>query len=79
MRRPGAEVAGDPEPDAKEPIRPFGTTQPCIRPLKEQVRSYERDLIESTIRRCGSKRKAAQALGVDIGTIVRKTRREGRE
>jgi transcriptional regulator with PAS, ATPase and Fis domain len=77
--RPGGAAAGDPEPAAKAPRRPLGDTQPCTRPLKEQVRSYERDLIESAIRRCGSKRKAAQALGVDIGTIVRKTRREGSE
>jgi len=46
------------------------------RPLKEQVRRFERTLIEQAIARCGSKRKAAKALGVDIGTIVRKTRPE---
>ena len=52
-------------------------TAPAVRPLKEQVRSYERGLIENAIRRFGSKRKAAHALGVDIGTVVRKTRKEG--
>ena len=56
---------------------PLGIGSAGIRPLKEQVRSYERGLIESAIRRCGSKRKAARALGVDIGTIVRKTRTQG--
>jgi|GEM_PF-952908 len=41
--------------------------------LKEEVRRYERALIEQAIERHGSKRKAARALGVDIGTVVRKT------
>jgi len=46
------------------------------RPLKEQVRAFERSLIDNAINRLGSKRKAAKALGVDIGTIVRKTQEE---
>jgi transcriptional regulator with PAS, ATPase and Fis domain len=41
--------------------------------LKARVRAYERQLIVAAIGRLGSKRKAAEALGVDIGTIVRKT------
>ncbi len=41
--------------------------------LKERVRAYELQIIEDAIARLGSKRKAAEALGVDIGTIVRKT------
>lgn len=41
--------------------------------LKSRVKAYERQIIEATIGRLGSKRKAAEALGVDIGTIVRKT------
>jgi transcriptional regulator with PAS, ATPase and Fis domain len=41
--------------------------------LKSEVRRYERTLIDKAIRIHGSKRKAANALGVDIGTIVRKT------
>lgn len=41
--------------------------------LKDQVRKFERTLIDNAIDRLGSKRKAARALGVDIGTIVRKT------
>jgi transcriptional regulator with PAS, ATPase and Fis domain len=41
--------------------------------LKSRVRAYERQLIEAAIGRLGSKSKAAEALGVDIGTIVRKT------
>ena len=43
--------------------------------LKEEVRAYETQLIGEAIRVLGSKRKAARALGVDIGTVVRKTRR----
>jgi transcriptional regulator with PAS, ATPase and Fis domain len=42
--------------------------------LKEAVRDYERKIIDATITKLGSKRKAADYLGVDIGTIVRKTK-----
>ena len=42
--------------------------------LRELVGQYERKIISQAIDRHGSKRKAAKALGVDIGTIVRKTR-----
>ncbi len=41
--------------------------------LKELVKGYEGQIIDAAISRHGSKRKAAKALGVDIGTIVRKT------
>jgi PAS domain S-box-containing protein len=41
--------------------------------LKDSVRAFERELIADAIACHGSKRKAARALGVDIGTIVRKT------
>lgn len=50
--------------------------QPTVltsRNLKQQVKEFERALIDSAIEQLGSKRKAARALGVDIGTIVRKT------
>jgi transcriptional regulator with PAS, ATPase and Fis domain len=43
--------------------------------LKELVARYEESVIRAAIRKHGSKRKAATALGVDIGTIVRKSRR----
>ena len=42
--------------------------------LREQVRRYEISLIHDAIQRLGSKRKAAAALGVDIATIVRKSK-----
>ena len=73
---------GDEEPGSNA-IRPAPTAQgdlrqacaaASLRPLREQVRAFERGLIDSAIDRLGSKRKAARALGVDIGTIVRKTR-----
>ncbi len=45
--------------------------------LKEQVRAFEEGVITRAIAKHGSKRKAAKALGVDIGTIVRKTKSKG--
>ncbi len=41
--------------------------------LREAVRRFERRIIDRAIEMHGSKRAAARALGVDIGTIVRKT------
>ncbi|MEI2685740.1 MAG: sigma 54-interacting transcriptional regulator [Cypionkella sp.] len=41
--------------------------------LRAELRRYEAALIDKAIRIHGSKRKAAKALGVNIGTIVRKT------
>ncbi len=41
--------------------------------LKGEVRRIEKLMIDKAIKTHGSKRKAALALGVDIGTIVRKT------
>ncbi|MCY1402876.1 Nitrogen fixation protein VnfA [compost metagenome] len=45
-------------------------------PLKAQVQRYERQLIMRAVRLHGSKRKAAQNLGIDIGTLIRKLQRE---
>lgn len=50
-----------------------GDLSPATLDLKTEVRRFERDLIDRAIRVHGSKRKAANALGVDIGTISRKT------
>lgn len=41
--------------------------------LRSEVRRFERTLIDKAIQIHGSKRKAAKALSVDIGTVVRKT------
>ncbi len=49
-------------------------TDSNARPLKELVKEYETRLINQAIEEHGSKRKAADALGVNIGTIVRKTK-----
>lgn len=45
--------------------------------LRSEVRRFERSLIGKAIRVHGSKRKAANALGGDIATIVRKTAGSG--
>ncbi|MDR2678447.1 MAG: hypothetical protein LBB51_03305, partial [Zoogloeaceae bacterium] len=43
--------------------------------LREAVRQYEITLIDAAIQQTGSKRKAAERLGVDIATVVRKRKR----
>lgn len=50
-----------------------GLTVDDTMPLKARVRAYEHGLINEAVRRHCSKRKATLALGVDIGTVVRKT------
>lgn len=55
----------------KQTVAPTAAQE--IADLKKHVRHFERDLIDRAIATYGSKRKAAEALGVDIGTIVRKT------
>ncbi len=49
------------------------------RGLKEIVSEFELGVIETAIKKHGSKRKAAAALDVDIGTIVRKTKRKSEQ
>ncbi|MDM7933008.1 sigma 54-interacting transcriptional regulator [Tabrizicola sp.] len=44
--------------------------------LRERIAAVESNIIAAAIKEHGSKRKAATALGVDIGTIVRKTKRK---
>lgn len=44
--------------------------------LKAQVQRYERQLILQAVQSQGSKRKAAQQLGIDIGTLIRKLQRD---
>lgn len=43
--------------------------------LKLQVQQFERQVILRAVHLCGSKRKAAQHLGIDIGTLIRKLQR----
>ncbi|MDR0672603.1 MAG: sigma 54-interacting transcriptional regulator [Zoogloeaceae bacterium] len=42
--------------------------------LRDAMRHYESALIDAAIQKTGSKRKAAELLGVDIATIVRKSK-----
>jgi transcriptional regulator with PAS, ATPase and Fis domain len=42
--------------------------------LKQLTRAFERKTIAAAVARLGSKRKAAQALGIDIATLIRKSR-----
>ncbi|VVP81896.1 Anaerobic nitric oxide reductase transcription regulator NorR [Pseudomonas fluorescens] len=44
--------------------------------LKLQVQQFERQVILQAVALCGSKRKAAQHLGIDIGTLIRKLQRD---
>lgn len=44
--------------------------------LKLQVQQFERQVILQAVVLCGSKRKAAQHLGIDIGTLIRKLQRD---
>lgn len=60
-------------PGAPKPVLPPQAWSPGGEvSLKELVKGYEGQIIDAAISRHGSKRKAAKALGVDIGTIVRK-------
>lgn len=42
--------------------------------LKDYIRAYEKTLISTALKRHGSKRKAAKALGIDHSTLIRKCR-----
>jgi transcriptional regulator with PAS, ATPase and Fis domain len=65
--------AGESPPRALPPaLEP--DTGSRLGPLKDVVRRYESHIVQDAIRRTGSKRKAAELLGVDIATIVRKSR-----
>ncbi|WP_018150838.1 sigma-54 interaction domain-containing protein [Leeia oryzae] len=72
MAGPVAELKHLPDFVLKEASATQGT-DPMVGDLKSIVSSYELKVIQDAIARFGSKRKAAKALGVDIGTIVRKT------
>ncbi|MCE5973053.1 sigma 54-interacting transcriptional regulator [Sinirhodobacter sp. WL0062] len=67
---------GRPERDDATPAAAPEEAAADGRGLREALAEYELRIIEEAIRIHGSKRKAAAALGVDIGTISRKTRKE---
>ncbi|MGE8153095.1 sigma-54 interaction domain-containing protein [Pseudomonas vancouverensis] len=69
-----------------DPPRPLSRRQPAVldeisdespeQNLKLQVQHFERQIILQAVDVCGSKRKAAQHLGIDIGTLIRKLQRD---
>jgi transcriptional regulator with PAS, ATPase and Fis domain len=42
--------------------------------LRDRVRQMERTVIADAIARWGSKREAARQLGIDVATLIRKSR-----
>ena len=64
------------QPETEDAISIHTAPVPSGKTLRDAVSEYELRIIEDAIRVHGSKRKAAAALGVDIGTISRKTRKE---
>jgi len=76
------------EQDIMEALNHLGESSPAVgpgvpaprktsagrEPLRISVRRYESGLIRDAITQTGSKRKAAELLGVDIATVVRKSR-----
>ena len=48
---------------------------PATGTLKQRVSAYEQEIIVQTVEREGSIRRAAQVLGVDHSTLVKKLRR----
>lgn len=75
-------VLGDDDDDIPRRLQSAAVTKPEVGPiaaqgtLRDQLAAFEANIIAHAIREHGSKRKAAAALGVDIGTIVRKTTRK---
>ncbi|KSW24756.1 transcriptional regulator [Pseudomonas sp. ADP] len=67
------ELLGQVAPAGEEEPLPFASAD---EPLKAQVQRFERQVILQAVRLCGSKRKAAQHLGIDVGTLIRKLQRD---
>lgn len=69
-----------------EPVRPQQRSKGVItddeatddpqQNLKLQVQYFETEVILKAVKLCGSKRKAAAHLGIDIGTLIRKLQRD---
>lgn len=70
-------VLGDDEEDLPRRLQNAAPAPPAAAPttgtLRDRMAALEAEIIAAAIHEHGSKRKAATALGVDIGTIVRKT------
>ncbi|MED5609972.1 MULTISPECIES: sigma-54 interaction domain-containing protein [Pseudomonas] len=67
------ELLGTAAPAGEAEPLPFASAD---EPLKAQVQRFERQVILQAVRLCGSKRKAAQHLGIDVGTLIRKQQRD---
>ncbi|GHU07616.1 hypothetical protein FACS189497_07870 [Betaproteobacteria bacterium] len=75
LRELSLPVRDVPKPEATPALEASADTSvPAGFNLREAVKNYESTLIEAAIRKTGSKRKAAEFLGVDIATVVRKSR-----
>jgi transcriptional regulator with PAS, ATPase and Fis domain len=75
-------VLGDDEDEIPRRLQSAAPVEPDVvaaagqGTLRDRLTAFEAGIIANAIREHGSKRKAAAALGVDIGTIVRKTTRK---
>ena len=54
---------------------PAGKTHKKTESLPEMVKSYEAALIQASLKRCASKNKAAEALGIPVSTLRSKLKR----
>ena len=57
------------------PVTPVSASSAASGSLRDLVQEFEAYVLEKTIAENGSKRSAAKALGIDIATLVRKTKR----
>ncbi|MDO4268235.1 MAG: sigma 54-interacting transcriptional regulator [Eubacteriales bacterium] len=69
-QRETAALSSPGEPGEAARRRPPG--EPDILPLKEAVRNFERQYIQSAVRQTGSLPAAAQALGISLSSLYRK-------
>ncbi len=71
---PKSNGKGDPKSSVLDGFKDINEELELKRPLKEVVREFEEAFVAVAIVHYGSKRKTADALGVNIATIVRKSR-----
>jgi transcriptional regulator with PAS, ATPase and Fis domain len=65
-------------PSAEQPVAPVAAETGAASPasFKDLVQEFETWVLEKSIAENGSKRSAAKALGIDIATLIRKTKRK---
>ena len=61
--------------DALRPDKPGATLLNTPGELKEKVARFEQAIIAEAIRDYGTLNKAAEALGIDVSTLVRKKKK----